>query len=61
MYHAYARDGIDTAEIFSSAGGKVHKREKFDTYCTDIYEPQEEFYWREFLGQRLLCFNGREG
>ena len=26
-------------------------------YCTDIYEPEEEFYLRELLGQRLLCIN----
>ena len=29
---SYARDVIDTAEIFSSAGGRVHKGEKCDTY-----------------------------
>ena len=28
----YARDVIDTAEIFSSSDGRVHKGEKCDTY-----------------------------
>jgi len=57
----YAHDGIDIAQIFCSAGGRVHKGEKCDTKCTETYEPEEEFYWRELLGQRLRCVYSREG
>ena len=56
---AYA--DIDTAEIFCSAGGRVHKGEKCDIKCTEIYEPEEEFYWREIWGQRVLRIEDREG
>jgi putative transposase len=45
---SFAHDGNDTAEIFGSAGGGVHKGEKCDTYCTTYMNRRKNFMGENF-------------
>jgi hypothetical protein len=53
--------GIGTSELLGIAGDRVYEGQKCNQYCEELYGAEEEFYWSAFLGQGIVCVDGRFG
>jgi len=58
---SYPHANFDIFEIFSSPGGRIHKRQECDPYSSDLSRVTEELQRHALLGTRLFCFNSRSG
>ena len=56
---ADSTDDIDTAEVLSVSGNRLHQRKECDSHSADVPGSKKKFRWSAFLGTRLLCIDSR--